>query len=402
MRMRALWACLALLWPAPARAQLDPVERRLVQFGYDRTLSGAAPLGGYLFYYRNIPRWRERAALRLALAPVYLDAELGLPGALGEHTDLALGAAGGGFARSHAEIRGGRFLDAESYAGHGAELSVSAYRRLNPGARVPLSAALRLSGDYAVHSARAETAAGFVAPADLPSVGLRAGLRLGGREPLLQAPRALELSAWYAARWRAGDGPYGLSGDRRIERDAHLFWGRALLNYARPGTAWESGAALTAGVSVRPDRLAAFRLGGGLRLDSEFPLVLPGYMSDELTARRFALLEGRRQLHFGPQGRVSAGLTGAVAYVDYLPGMAQPGSIHAGAGSLLGYQAASRIWQALLGYGYGLAALRAGGRGAHSVSVTAQWNIGAPGGARGPRGPALDRPLWRFLRRLLP
>src|SRR5205085_36606 len=74
-----------------------------------------APIAGYAFYYLNRPEFlREDLTLRMAIAPVYFDSELGFSHALGPNTDLGLGVAGGGFAESYNEVRGGRFIPKES------------------------------------------------------------------------------------------------------------------------------------------------------------------------------------------------------------------------------------------------------------------------------------------------
>lgn len=402
---RVRWAVflLFLIFVAPLRAQIDPEKRQLLQFGFDDALSVSNPLGGYAFYYLNQPGVpSEHAVLRLAVAPVYLDAELGLRGALGPATDLAFGFAGGGFAESHNEIRRGDFIEEESFTGHGGGLSASVYHRFNPGGRIPLSAVLRGGFETAVYKRRSETHPDFVLPLSHSALSLRAGLRLGGRAPELEAPKALELSVWYEGRLRADSGVYGFAGERRLERDSHFLWGRALFSYASLNTGRDIGATLTAGTSVTPDRLNAWRLGGGLRLGAEFPLALPGYMDREISAERFAVLDGRYQLLFGPGKRLSAGLRGAAAYVDYLPGMGQSGSLHGGIGALLDYKSRSGSWKVVLGYGYGIAAPRPGGRGGHSLSLMAQCNLRARPDGVPTQAPQLDRPFWRFLRKLLP
>ena len=95
------WCWLWLLLPVVASAQIDPVKRDLIQFGYNQPAEGRAPLSGYAFYYHNAPDFlRTNLTLRLAVAPTYLDSELGFAHALGPETDLALGLAGGGFADS--------------------------------------------------------------------------------------------------------------------------------------------------------------------------------------------------------------------------------------------------------------------------------------------------------------
>ena len=98
-----LWCGLALC----AWGQIDPVERHLLQFGYNQSLRGNSPLAGYAFYYLNEPGfWRTNLTLRLAVAPVYLDSELVVAKVFGENTDLGVGLAGGGFADTYSEIRG--------------------------------------------------------------------------------------------------------------------------------------------------------------------------------------------------------------------------------------------------------------------------------------------------------
>src|SRR5450432_2970365 len=129
----------ALLWlsafaPVSSQAQVDPVPRDLVQFGYNQAFEGHQPLAAYAFYYHNQPDFlKTNLTLRLALAPVYLDSELGFVGALGPNTDLGIGLAGGGFGDSYNEVRGGEFLPSESFTGHGGEISASIYHLFNPG-----------------------------------------------------------------------------------------------------------------------------------------------------------------------------------------------------------------------------------------------------------------------------
>ena len=148
-----------------ARAQLDPEKRRLFQFGYDQPLQGRGPLSGYAFYYYNEPGFiRTNLTLRLALAPVYVDSELGIRHALGPNTDLAVGLAGGGFADSYSEIRTGRLFRDESFTGHGGEGAVSIYHRFNPDETIPLTGILRSSVHYTLYDRDDETAPGFTLP----------------------------------------------------------------------------------------------------------------------------------------------------------------------------------------------------------------------------------------------
>src|SRR6267154_868980 len=110
------------LSPAALFSQIDPVTRELLQFGYNAALEGHQPLAGYAFYYLNQPGFlRTNLTLRLAVAPTYLDSELGISQVIGEQTDLGIGVAGGGYADNYAEIRQGTYIQNESFTGYGGE-----------------------------------------------------------------------------------------------------------------------------------------------------------------------------------------------------------------------------------------------------------------------------------------
>src|SRR5258708_1838900 len=87
-----------ILLPGAAVAQIDPVKRELIQFGYNQSIEGEAPVSAYAFYYYNQPDFLSHSnlTLRLAIAPVYVDSELGISRLLGPNTDVGIGLAGGG------------------------------------------------------------------------------------------------------------------------------------------------------------------------------------------------------------------------------------------------------------------------------------------------------------------
>lgn len=71
---------------------------------------------------------------------------------------------------------------------------------------------------------------------------------------------------------------------------------RGLFAYTLPELKHRFAVNLTLGTSVDADRFSAYRLGGFLPLSGEFPLNLPGYYYQELSARRFALIGGNYAL----------------------------------------------------------------------------------------------------------
>ena len=112
-------AAAILLSAAPARAQIDDTKRLLLEGGYEDGLGNPGPNSAYTFLFLNRPNVAGKgSAFRLALAPVYADAELGLPNVL-PRTDMGLGFSGGGYAFSRKEVVRGNQRFGESFIGHG-------------------------------------------------------------------------------------------------------------------------------------------------------------------------------------------------------------------------------------------------------------------------------------------
>jgi len=57
------------------------------------------------------------------------------------------------------------------------------------------------------------------------------------------------------------------------------------------------------GAVINADRFSAYRLGGALPFTSEYPLMLPGYFYEEVSAQDFGLLYGLYSLPLGPSKR---------------------------------------------------------------------------------------------------
>lgn len=391
---------LSLGLPWGAQGQIDPFKRELVQLGYNQPIQGKGPLAGYAFYYLNLPHFLEtNLTLRLAIAPVYVDTELGIGKVFGPHTDIGFGVHGGGFADSYAEIRRGDFRESESFEGHGGGASASLYHLFNPEQRIPLNGVFRVENHYAVYTRDDDTARNFGVPDDRANWNFRAGLRWGGIEPIIFPRVAMELSGWYEAQVRMDSGRYGFNGDRRVEPVSHLYWARALLSYTLTNWQHQFAASLTIGGSEKTDRFSAYRLGGVLPLVAEFPLTLPGYYFQEISARRFALLGANYLLPLDQEDHWAVSFVGAVATTEYLRGLEQPGSWHTGVGAGLRWRPTSN-WQISVGYAYGVDAIRNNDRGAHSIGFLLQWDLEAAGRGLFEPGenPIRSRGLQRLLR----
>ena len=308
-----LLALPGVVCPFTAPGQIDPVKRELFQFGYNAALEGHSPLSAYAFYYWNQPEFlRTNLTLRLAVAPTYLDSELGIRHAVSENTDLGVGMAGGAFADNYEEIHGGTFYPSQSFTGYGAETSLSLYHLFNPGQTIPLNGLVRGIVHYSTYERDDATAGNFQLPKDHGTFSVRTGLRWGGREPTLFPALAMEISGWYEGEFRTGTGTYGY-GDRSVVPASHLFWGEALLAYTLPELKHSFYLSLTAGTSINADRFSAYRLGSVLPLVSEFPLSLPGYYYQEISAQEFVLAGGNYMIPLDKKQRWNLSATASTA-----------------------------------------------------------------------------------------
>ncbi|MDP3543457.1 MAG: hypothetical protein Q8T11_13390 [Elusimicrobiota bacterium] len=374
---RTLLAGLLCAAALPASAQMDPERRQLLQVGFEQALDRRGPLAAYAYYHLNAPLFLSpKRSLRLVLAPGYADSEVAFAQALGGKTDLGIGLAGGAFADSHTEIRGHRYIKEESFRGDGVRASLSAYHDFPPYGPVPLAGLARVEVHYAKFGHDRTTDPFFAIPEPQTEVNTRAGLRFGGKEPMLSPNLAMEVSAWYEGSRRLEPMAYGYAGDRRVEKTSRLFWGRALLIYNETKSENRFVAAVSAGTSLRADRFSAFRLGGDLPMAAEFPLSLPGYYYQELSAKRFALIGGTYIIPMSRDRRTwTTSVTVASALVEFAPGFEQRGKSQTGVGGGLAYLSKSKAWQVLTSYGYGVNARRARGHGGHTAGVLVQFDF---------------------------
>ncbi len=390
-----LFCLLGCFSPFAAFAQIDPFKRELIQIGYNGAFEGHPPQSAYAFYYKNQPAFLQtNLTLRLAVAPTYLDSELGISHALAPHTDVGIGVMGGGYADSYREIDQGTYEPSQSFLGFGGGMSLSVYHLFNPEGKIPLYGIVRGIAYYSTYAKDDNTASTFELPPDHTTLSVRTGLRWGGREPTIYPSLAMELSIWYQGQYRTHYGTYGFD-DRTLERWSHTFWGEAMLAYTMPELKHSFYANLTTGTSISADRLSCYRLGALLPLVSEYPLPLPGYYYQEISASGFVELSGDYMVPLDKKQRWNLDFTGATSYVNYLNGLSQPGNWNSGVGGGILYKTPS--WKFMVGYGYGINAIRNNSRGAQSIGVLMQLDWGQTKAALfNPSEPG----LWRGMQRV--
>ena len=285
--------------------QIDPERRSLLELGYDQPLTGNGPQGIYAYYYYNNPRLFEKTnvVLRAAVAPVYLDGEIGFKQLISSRTDLGLGLYGGAFGDNFYEVRQGTYFKSESFDGYGAGGSASVYHLLNPGMRIPLHVVARGGVRYSTYAPTDKTSDLFEVPDDRLTSFVRAGLRLAGKEPLLYPELGLELSIWYERQWRSNTDSYGFNEDRGDDHgDAprgvlieHQMFGRTEPTMSRIGAA--ASAAQATVCSPRSDTMSAInsRESGSSRARSmvwAWKKIMPTPRSSSATATATVTMRG--------------------------------------------------------------------------------------------------------------
>jgi len=364
------------------QAQIDPKSRSEIEFGYDEPLEGQDPLGAYAFYYYNNPNFLDtNKALRVVVAVTYADSELGFKHLLSPTTDVGIDVNGGGFADNYYEVRQGKFRKGESFDGYGGGGALNLYQLLDPGRLIPLNLVAR-GGLHDATYERDNTAAHFVIPDDQVSLFTRVGLRLAGTEPVLYPDLGLELSVWYEHDWRPDSETYGFNNDRGINPNLSLYWLYGGLNYAFTNTGQKIAVSMMAAGSQDADRLGAWRLGGDLPLNAEFPVIMPGYYYEELTAQQFVYFYGAYSFPLEPSHRWNFRLEAATVRMDALPGFEQRSPWQTGAGGELSFAPKRKNFKIVLRYGYGFNAIRDGSEGAQSIGLLFQYNfLAKKGGA---------------------
>ncbi len=243
---------------------------------------------------------------------------------------------------------------------------------------------LRASASYADYRRDYATAPQFVLPQNEWTGTLRGGLRFGGQPPGLDRAPAGEVSAWWLSQRREHSDPYGYDGDRVAQGQTNLYWTRILFNYRmKNGTRLGGGTSFGGGTDV--DRFSAYRLGGMLTLNSEFPLILPGYFAQEIAARQYAHAWVRAGFPVDDGRRFVVNVFAAGASITPVTGTDAGGAQHLGVGTGVEFVPRKAALRGMLSYGYSPTAERAGGRGGQGVALSVELNFEAPKGVLGSR-----------------
>ncbi len=100
---------------------------------------------------------------------------------------------------------------------------------------------------------------------------------------------------------------------------------------------------------------------------------MPGYFYQELSAKSYALAGGNYILPLDKRRHWSLNVNASTAWVDYLDGLEQPGHWNSGVGGGILYR--SNALKIMVGYGYGIAAIRSDGRGANTIGMLMQIDL---------------------------
>src|SRR5437867_3163355 len=134
---------------AVATAQVDTEPRTYLELGAEGPLRGNGGDSGYAFLLLNRPHFlAEDLYGRLVVAPTYLNSELVRDGWPAAGHAIGVGVNGGLFQNDFDEFRHGQHKKRESFDGDGGEASLTYYRHITIGDRLPIEGQLRLKPGY--------------------------------------------------------------------------------------------------------------------------------------------------------------------------------------------------------------------------------------------------------------
>jgi hypothetical protein len=275
----------------PPYTLIDAETRSYVEGGIEVPLKGNGPLAGYGYFFATRPHFlADDVYLRVVIPPGYFISELILDHQPSQNSAIGVGVSGGFFGESQSEFQDGRYESAQSFRGDSVGGTLAYYLR-GPkiGGLLPMEGQIRANPKYVWYSRNDDTSSHFQLPENTAIYDVRAGVRLGGVPPELFPNLAVELSVWHLLSYRDNAGHYGFA--EQVQETEHFTqrtWTRLGATYSFG--AQQISAFLTAGIAENADALSTFRMGGGLRLRAEFPLLLHGYYVDEIFAQRFWLI----------------------------------------------------------------------------------------------------------------
>lgn len=364
-------AVMVSAWFGVAAAQIDPERRTYLEGGLALPLRGNGPLDGYGYLLMNRPNFPAPDWYgRLVVAPTYVTSELVRDRWPADGHALGFGLDGGFFQNNFTDFRDGTHRRRESFWGGGVGAAFSYYwRQVQIADLIPVEGILRFRPEYAVYTRDMDTRSAFRLPADSAIYSARAGIRVGGVPPELFPREALELSIYHQVSYRDNARTFGLPDQpQRTRHFTQQTWARALAMLT-PWLEHTVAVSFTGGIAENTDALSAFRMGGPFRLRDEFPLVVHGYNTEEVFARRFVLTNA--SYRFAPVPAMDwlrLQFSGDHAHVHYLRGRSLPHRDLWGLGADV-IAALDTDTTAVLGYGYGFNAPRGDRRGGQQIHL---------------------------------
>jgi hypothetical protein len=112
-----------------------------------------------------------------------------------------------------------------------------------------------------------------------------------------------------------------------------------------------------------------------MTLNSEFPLILPGYFSEEIKARQYAHVTLRGGFPLDDNKKYIINVFAAGATITPAAGTNAGGTNHAGVGTSIEFAPRNGALRGILSYGYAPTAVRGSERGGQGVALSVELNL---------------------------
>jgi hypothetical protein len=331
---------------------------------------GAGEIGGLGYFWFNENKFpNDNTALRALIGGLYNDAELSYFLPSNPSTALGVGLGGWGYIGGVTPYFAGEKLGAGQFYGDGLTGRVFINQTVPVGGQLPLN--VRATYGFTGNSYRhADETRNFTLPHDFTEHTVRLEARYGLIEPGLLSKRGFELYLAADANYRDKFEAFGPTGAlfQKYDKYQHLFASIAGRTPVGPAT---GAARVSTGFSRNTDELNAWRLGGNLLQMNSYSMTLHGYYTREIFASDFVLANTSVSLPLYKPCDLTAHLYGDWAGAKTLnpyTGSSDHWHNYLGTGVGLSFRAPGDI-DVLLGYGYGVNAVRRGRHGGHEINV---------------------------------
>ncbi len=326
---------------------------------------------GYYWYNQNNFPWTN-SALRVIFAGIFVDSELSIFLPSSTNTAVGIGGGGGLLLDSVTPYNMGKYVAKTSFYGDAVNIRGFINQTIPNPSPIPINvrATYGVAGSFYRKTSDTKN---FDLPDDMLVQFVGAELRVGGIEPGLTSVRGAELYLSADVNYRTGFdgfGPVAANYPQHSEYE-RLFGSLGGKIPIGPTVLFPR---IAGGLGENLDQISAWKIGGNLVGVEPYAYMLHGYYTRELFASDFALGNLAWTFPICHKYGITGNLYADWALIKLTPPSSRDWDNYFGFGAAVGFRGPWQV-NTLVGYGYGVNAVRRGDRGGHEISLALEKNF---------------------------